>query len=494
VTVKVTNDYITTPNIVDIREYKYLSDAVTAIGSNQVTLVISEPFEVNESVTIPSNITLKFTQGGRFDIGSGYTVTINGYIEAGLDQVFGGSGNVKILKVPRIVADTTINVPGDFSTLQEALDSLRYAWIPYDVTVTINIAEGTYEHSSPIYCNHPCGDRIQIIGADPIITTITGNGTVSGSQGAWSIPIIVSSTLGIEEGQFVLVKDTEGTGDHYAFRGIWEITAVDEGSNTVTVKNTYQNSSFPTAVLTGGNLVVLKTTLKFNNLCHGIKLDTHLGFLNNVALVGASSSYYHGILLDPPGGKRLHIGSNVGITKFASGIRIESNSCVYADNGIASCGNVFHGIIVSNAGSFEGHHCTFNGNIMTGCYANCSSSFFGNYTVACGNMSSGIGAGTSASIYADYSVACGNVVNGFFGMRSAGLKLTYCKADNNTKKGFFVTEGAGMNACNSSASYNGESGFSARASGSILAENATASYNGGSGFSAQQLGSIFGNC
>jgi len=135
VTVKVTNEYITTPNIVDIREYEYLSDAVTAIGSNQVTLVISEPFEVNESVTIPSNITLKFTQGGMFEIGSGYTVTINGHIEAGLYQIFSGNGSVT--GTPRIdyiypqwfgaLADRVTN---DRIAIQKANDFAESSGIP----------------------------------------------------------------------------------------------------------------------------------------------------------------------------------------------------------------------------------------------------------------------------------------------------------------------------------------------------------------------------
>lgn len=72
----------------------------------------------------------------------------------------------------------TINVPGNYSTIQAALDSLEYTWIPKYVTVTIQVAAGTYTHTSPIVIDHPCGSQIQIVGATPITTTVTGVGTI----------------------------------------------------------------------------------------------------------------------------------------------------------------------------------------------------------------------------------------------------------------------------------------------------------------------------
>ena len=92
--VKITSSYISTPNIIDIREYETLSQAISAIGSEEKTLLICEPFIVEEDVTVPENICLKFTKGGKLVVAGGYTVTINSSIDAGLYQIFDGEGLV----------------------------------------------------------------------------------------------------------------------------------------------------------------------------------------------------------------------------------------------------------------------------------------------------------------------------------------------------------------------------------------------------------------
>lgn len=92
--VKVTKDYISTPNLIDIREYNTLSEAVIAIGSAEKTLVIAESFNVNEDVTVPENIKLKFENGGKFIVGDTFTLTLNCPIEAWLYHIFDGDGTV----------------------------------------------------------------------------------------------------------------------------------------------------------------------------------------------------------------------------------------------------------------------------------------------------------------------------------------------------------------------------------------------------------------
>jgi hypothetical protein len=67
---------------------------IDAIGSSEETLIIHNQQNVIANKTVPSNITLKFQQGGSLNISSGKTVTINGHVEAGLYQIFSGSGTV----------------------------------------------------------------------------------------------------------------------------------------------------------------------------------------------------------------------------------------------------------------------------------------------------------------------------------------------------------------------------------------------------------------
>jgi hypothetical protein len=78
-----------------------LNSLIGSIGSENASIVIQQDpdavntdYGISANVTFPSNITLQFERGARFDVASSYTVTINGIVEAGPYQIFTGSGNV----------------------------------------------------------------------------------------------------------------------------------------------------------------------------------------------------------------------------------------------------------------------------------------------------------------------------------------------------------------------------------------------------------------
>ena len=82
---------------VDVRPYVRLESAISAVGTNEVTLLISEPIEIciepTDTLAIPSNISLQFLRGGSLTL-KGEMVNILGAIEAGLWQIFQGNGRV----------------------------------------------------------------------------------------------------------------------------------------------------------------------------------------------------------------------------------------------------------------------------------------------------------------------------------------------------------------------------------------------------------------
>ena len=71
-----------------------LATAITTIGALDRTLLMDTAINLTEDVTVPSNISLRFTPTGVVTIASGKTLTINGNIDAGLYQIFAGSGSV----------------------------------------------------------------------------------------------------------------------------------------------------------------------------------------------------------------------------------------------------------------------------------------------------------------------------------------------------------------------------------------------------------------
>lgn len=65
---------------------------ITVIGPSDATLVIATSIPLAEDLTIPSNIALAFKNTGSLEPAVTKTLTINGPVDAGLWQIFGGEG------------------------------------------------------------------------------------------------------------------------------------------------------------------------------------------------------------------------------------------------------------------------------------------------------------------------------------------------------------------------------------------------------------------
>lgn len=76
----------------------------------------------------------------------------------------GDSVNYGQLSAAVLMSSQTLNVPGTYSTIQAAINSLNGSVIAAGATVTIQVADGTYTLASSIIANHPSGANIQILG------------------------------------------------------------------------------------------------------------------------------------------------------------------------------------------------------------------------------------------------------------------------------------------------------------------------------------------
>jgi hypothetical protein len=76
-------------------DYSALNSLLTTIGSAQATILFPVgTYKISSNITIPSNVCLWFVKGAMISPDSGKTITINGPIEAGLWQIFTGSGTI----------------------------------------------------------------------------------------------------------------------------------------------------------------------------------------------------------------------------------------------------------------------------------------------------------------------------------------------------------------------------------------------------------------
>jgi hypothetical protein len=86
------------PLVKYLSNYSSFASAISKIGSTAISLIIDTPASVTDDITVPTTLQITITKGGYFSIDSGKTLTINGPFEAGLYQVFSGSGSVTGLK------------------------------------------------------------------------------------------------------------------------------------------------------------------------------------------------------------------------------------------------------------------------------------------------------------------------------------------------------------------------------------------------------------
>ncbi len=108
-----------------------------------------------------------------------------------------------------ILSNSVLNVPGEFTDIQAALDYLKNKKIADGVLLTIQVADGAYNINKTISITHPDGDKINIIG-NPTNPT---NCTLNFSNCENGFLIANGNRLGLLQG-FSLV------GDNIVTRGI----------------------------------------------------------------------------------------------------------------------------------------------------------------------------------------------------------------------------------------------------------------------------------
>ena len=121
-----------------------LSEATFALppGASYKTLVISKRTIVKSDLTVPPHVALRF-EGGALEVAAGKTLTINGSVDAPMQQVFSGRGKVvfgpgRIKEVyPQWWGARGDGETDDTAAIQSAIDSLARGG-------TLFFAPGTY--------------------------------------------------------------------------------------------------------------------------------------------------------------------------------------------------------------------------------------------------------------------------------------------------------------------------------------------------------------
>ena len=165
-------------DVYDVRDYASFSAAVTAIGTTQTTLLIADgSYAVTANITVPTNLTLKFLQGGTLDISNGVTVKILGDVDAGLYKIFEwtGTGNVQFGDVNTVypqwwgaIVDDAVD---DTAALQAAINATGRPITAGPGGTMCSLPAGIYLISSSLKINHHWGGKIVGNGPNSVIQT-----------------------------------------------------------------------------------------------------------------------------------------------------------------------------------------------------------------------------------------------------------------------------------------------------------------------------------
>lgn len=200
-----------------------INKAINGIGGVKRTLLLGAGiWEVNNSLTIPLNINLKFEHGAILNVNATCIVNINGSLDASANQIFSGSGQVKLNPLIQSAYPQWWGTPGsgdDTAICQAALDSgVRNIYFP---SAVYNIdADGTGDQSaglklpSDVNVAFEEGSKLKVIPNSSTVysvITITGKNNISlsgaciegdrnfhtGTTGEWGFGISISNSQNI---------------------------------------------------------------------------------------------------------------------------------------------------------------------------------------------------------------------------------------------------------------------------------------------------------
>jgi hypothetical protein len=409
-------------------------------------------------------------------------------------QLAADAAGGRVFIVPA-AASVTVSVPSQYATVSLALAAIERWQIPASATVTISVAAGTYTHTVPVVITHPYASRIVIKGADTVSHTLTGFVSASGAAGAWDVIVSVSSVGTAAAGQYLLIDaTTTGTGDHFAHRGVWRITAVDGGTNRLTLRNTHWGAAFPTNTLSGGLCYRLSTVLKFTGCDGFVVKGAVLGMLEDVVIAGNASDYW--TAADVSGTEKGTFGIIVsGETVAQNGKVDHENRHVVAQGGVSFGQYVGvsdfdqQGIVCSSGGSIFGRYGASSSNRRRGWYAEACGQIQCKNAIGSGNYLDGFIADVGGAIICNLSTASGNGGNGVSSIQGGAITATSCVASGNVSHGFHA-RGGFLNCGSSTSTLNGADGYHAEYAGVMLASSCVASSNVNDGFEANHNATI----
>lgn len=378
---------------------------------------------------------------------------------------------------------------GAFLTVAAALVSAK-AIDPNGHKIKINVGEGVFTSTSPNDLTGYFSKDIKIIGAEPVSLSISSFGSATGSERNWTVVINVTDASAVSVGDYAIIRSPTGTGAKEVHAGCWKITA--SSSTSITLKNTYYGSVFPTNTLTGGELTVLKTVLQFNG-CNGLA-GGNFGLIDQVAIVGNNTSATIGLIpadvsIDCVSNVSLNLGPNVGVSSFDIGMVAHFGASIHALD-VVSSDFATYGLSAQHGGTIFANGATVSGgsNTTHGVMSQYGASIYFEEGLSLGSLR-GVQAQLGGNILFKSGTALLCDDAGAAASYNGTIQAEFALLTNNRNAGGIVEDDGVLYLTQSTISANDVNGVFA-SGGRVVAPTATFSSNGSNSISCTNAGRI----
>jgi hypothetical protein len=311
----------------------------------------------------------------------------------------------------------TVGASGyDYTTVSAALATLNGRTIMPSAMVTIEIQDETVVESAQISIVHPNSDRITIAGKTQLSITYSSIQSSSGSVGAYTFVLNVSSVAGIAVGHYALIYTASGGSNPNAVLGCWKITDVDAVNTRISVATTNKKASLPSGAVAGG-IIIHKSVVSWDTAATGgIYAEANLvgPTLRNFTLEGNKSATAgnNGLTGTSRGGT----GANrVGVSGFYRGIDAAGTKLDYTDGIISSAAN--RGVSAIGNGTVYLTNGVVSGCGSGGCTATTASYIGADSVRAIANTGAGFSTALlGGTVYANNSISSHNTTWGYLAL------------------------------------------------------------------------------
>ncbi|MGH6888000.1 MAG: hypothetical protein ACREHF_02185 [Rhizomicrobium sp.] len=321
-----------------------------------------------------------------------------------------------------------------FPTVQAAVTAINAMNVTPGAIINLSLPCTALTSTTPVTIFPPVGGSLYISGCAHTNYSATSVVSSSGSAGAWTVTLQLSSSVsGITaDNDYVIITGASGGTNPTRLVGVWPVTAVNTGSNQIAITTTNHAAAAPSGSVTA-TVADIQSVLAFTGV-NGIDVWAGAAVVNlqNVVLVGNKTANTNGLDVEDNG--RAYINNDFGVYGFGgAGVYATLSSEINSSATVASSGNGIGFHALSNSVISLGGSCIASGNTTYGVTADNVSKL----ACATGNISGNGSDGARASTfsYIDISGSGGfQNDNGGWGANS-GVDLGLINTTSTTQSG-----------------------------------------------------------